>query len=294
MLELGKKEHHLMGGHLVLILVVVPMVFAYTQAIRQVKLSRDLSVRLQEQLTISQEQVARQGGKVDTANLQAQVAELKSSLIPQNALEIQARRLEKLAQERFGIRDAQVKTGNVPSGKFSAPLEGQPDFEVHLYTLEMKGMADSRSVAGLLSSVSDPSFRPLCPLIAMELKSAESAENRPVEFTLKWLMAVSPDSSSSPVAETLPQSGHPPAWGWREEPFLSALIHPSALRVPAEKLSLFHLAGIVQQGTSGLTCIINGEVLKLGGWIKGYQVVLITRNAVLLEGKGEELTLFLP
>mgnify|MGYP001604280936 CR=1 FL=1 len=47
---------------------VVLLVFAYTQAIRQVKLSKDLSLRLREQLTVAREQVAREGGKVETAH----------------------------------------------------------------------------------------------------------------------------------------------------------------------------------------------------------------------------------
>jgi len=295
MLELGKKEQHLMGGLGFQILIVGLLVFAYTQAFRQIKLGRDLSQRLQEQLIVAREQVARQGAHPDSAALQAQVAELKSSLIPRSALEGQARRLEKLAEERFHIRDVHVKGGDAPTEKLSVPLEGQPAFEVHLVTLEMKGKAASRSIAGLLSGVSDPAFRPLCPLIAMELKDTEAVENQPVEFTLRWVVAVSTDSSSGPAtAALLPSPGRAPAWGWREEPFLSVFGHPNALRIPAEKLDPFHLVGIVYEGTSGPTCIINEEVLKPGDWVKSYQVVLITRNAVLLAGKGEELVLFLP
>lgn len=295
MLELGRKEQHLMGGLGFQILIVGLLVFAYTQAIRQVKLGKDLCIRRQEQLTVAREQVARQGGKVEMTGLQAKLTEIKSSLVPQGALGAQARRLERLAQERFGIRDARVKVGDSPSEKISVPLEGQSDFEVHLYSLEMKGTAGSRNVAGLLSGVGDPSFRPLCPLVAMELKAADSAGNQPVEFTLRWMMAVSPDSSA-PAVEALPPTGRSVVLGWREEPFLSPLTAPSALRIPAERLAPFHLAGVVQEeGTSsGPTCIINGEVLKPGGWIKGYQVILITRNAVLLEGKGEEIILRLP
>lgn len=292
MLELGRKEQHLMGGIGFNILIVGLLVFAYTQAIRQVKLSKDLSLRRREQLTVAREKVAREGGKAETAQLQAKLEELKSSLVPQSALEPQARRLERLTQERFGIRDARVKVGEAPSEKISVPLEGQPDFEVHLYSLEMKGAAGSRGVAGLLSGVSDPSFKPLCPLIAMELKAADSAGSRPVEFTLKWMMAVSPNSTVSPE-EALPPAGRPAAWGWREEPFLSALAHPGALRVPEEIQASLRLSGILQEEAAS-TCVINGRVLKAGDWVSGYQVILITRDSVLLEGKGEELLLRLP
>ena len=292
MLELGRKEQHLMGGIGFNILIVGLLVFAYTQAIRQVNLGKTQALRLQEQLTVAREKVARQGGKVETAKLQAKLEELKSSLVPQGALESQARRLERLAKERFGIRDAKVKAGEAPSEKISVPLEGQPDFEVHLYSLEMKGTAGSRGVAGLLSGVSDPAFKPLCPLVGMELKAADSAASRPVEFTLKWMMAVSPDSAASP-GEALPPAGRPVTWGWREEPFLSVFAHPSALRVPEEEKSSMRLSGVLQQQGS-FTCIINGQVLKTGEWVGGYQVVLITRDAVLLEGKGEELLLRLP
>jgi hypothetical protein len=292
MLELGRKEQHLMGGIGFNILIVGLLVFAYTQAIRQVKLSKDLSLRRREQLTVAREQVAREGGKAETAKLQAKLEELKSSLVPQNALEPQAHRLERMAQERFGIRDAKVKAGDAPSEKISVPLEGRTAFEVHLYSLEMKGTAGSRGVAGLLSGVGDPSFKPLCPLVAMELQGGDEAGSRPVEFTLKWMMAVSPDSTASP-GEALPPAGRPAAWGWREEPFRSALAHPSALRVPEGKQASLRLSGILQEEASS-TCVINGQVLKAGDWVSGYQVVLITPDAVLLEGKGEELLLRLP
>ena len=292
MLELGRKEQHLMGGIGVQILIVGLLVFAYTQAIRQLNLGKAQAQRLQEQLTVAREQVARQGGKVETAQLRAKVDELRASLVPKSALEPQARRLERLAQQGFGIRDAQVKVGDVPSERISVPWKGRPDFEVQLYSLEMKGAAGSRSVSGLLSSVGGPSFRPCSPLVGMELKASDSAGSRPVEFTLRWLMAVSPDSTTS-SEETLPPAGPPAAWGWREEPFLSVFTHPTALRVPKERQPSLRLSGILQEETSS-TCVINGRALKAGEWVDGYQVILIVRDAVLLEGKGEEILLHLP
>ena len=294
MLELGRKEQHLMGGLGFQLLIILLLVFAYTQAVRQVKLAKELSGRLREQLTVAREEVARQGGRPDVSVLKARVAELKSALISREGLPLQAKRLERMAQERFGIRNARVSSAGQPVEKLSVPLEGQPDLEIQLCPLEMKGTAGSREISGLLDEVSDPAFKPLCPLVAMELKTTEPAGIQPVEFVLRWVMAVSADSSSGSSEPAPSASAQPLPWGWREEPFLSPFVHPNALRIPAEKLGLFRLSGIVQEGKTGPTCLINGELLKPGDRVKGYQVVLIVRNTVLLEGKEEELLLSLP
>ena len=284
MLELGRKEQHLMSGIGVQILIVGLLVFIYTQAVRQLNRGKDLSQHLQEQLTVAREKVARQGGKSELAQLQARVADLKGSMVTPDGLVDQGQRLEQLAAERFGIRGVKVTTSELPAEKVSIPLEGQPDLEIRLQALEMKGAAPVRALAGLIVAVGDPGSKPLCPLVAMELK--------PQEFLLRWLVAVSPDSTGS-VQKGFPAPAALPAWGPREEPFLSPFSHPNALRTPPERKGEFRLSGIVQQDGSS-TCVINGQVLKPADWVGGYQVVLITRDAVLLEGKGEELLLRLP
>jgi len=287
MLELGRKEQHLLGGIGFNILIVGLLVFVYTQAVRQLNLGRDLSQRLREQLTVAREQVARQGGRSpEVVQLQQRVAELKGSMVSPDGLEDQRKRLERLAAERFGIREAKVTATELPTEKVSIPLEGQQDLEIHLHALEMKGTAPVRGLAGLIAAVGDPVFKPVCPLVAMELK--------PQGFLLRWLVAVSPDSSGSLQQDLPAAAAAPPAWGPREEPFLSPFSHPNALRLPSEKRDAFRLSGILLQQDGSSTCVINGQALKPGDWVGGYQVVLITRDAVLLEGKGEELLLRLP
>lgn len=288
MLELGRREQNLLGGLGLQILIVGVMVFAYTQAVRQVKLAGDLSQRLQEQLVVAREEVAREGGKADIAQLQAQVEELKASLAAPEALEIQAGRLKRLAG-RFNIRDAQVAPDPDPAEKITIPMQGQPDFEIRLHRLEMTGTAPARSIYGLVAAVADPAFKPISPLVAMQLE-APSGGGQPVKFKLRWLIAVSPGSPGLDVS--LPAAGEPPPWGLREEPFLSPLTHPNALK-SSIKTAALQLSGIVQQ-EEGSTCVINGRVLKPGDWIEEFQVVLIAPDAVLLERKGQELLLRLP
>ncbi len=280
MLELGRKEQHLMGGIGFNILIVGLLVFAYTQAVRQVNLGKDLSLRLREQLIVAREQLARQSGRTDLALIQAQVAELKGSMASPDGLDGQAGRLERLASERFGV-EGKVTVSEQPVKKVS---------EIFLHALEMKGTAQTHALAGLAAAVGDPAFRPVCPLVEMELHLAGPGENRPVEFLLKWLVAVSPDSPHPAAEQALPASGPRIVWGPREEPFLSPFSHPSALRLPMEKQASLHLSGIVGQEGS-FTCVINSQVLKVGDRISGYQVLLITPDVVLLEGKGEELLL---
>lgn len=289
MLELGRKEQQMMGGHLIFILVVGLMVFAYTQAIRQLKLNRDFSQRLQEQIAVAREQLARQGGGPAVADLQAQVEELKSVLVASGAPADQAGRLKRLAQERFGIANPDVTAEKAPIEKVSVPLGGRSSLDVRLHPLEMRGTASTRNLAGLVAAVSDPAFKPICPLVAMELRSLPGQGQ--VEFLFRWLMAVSPDSST-PVDTQLPPPGRPPAWGHRQEPFLSPLSHPNAFRSPTGGAGL-QLSGILMEGTAP-SCVINRQVLQAGESIDGYQVVLIAPDAVLLEGKGQELLLRLP
>ncbi len=290
MLELGRKEQHLLGGLGVQLLIIGLMVFAYTQAIRQVKLARELSGRLQEQLALARDQLARQGGRSDLDALKAQMEELKGSMASPDGLDDQAGRLERLAA-KFGIQGARVSAEESPTEKIAVPMEGQPDLEIRLHRLEMKGTASSRDIALLVAAVGDPAFKPVCPLVVMELESPTSESGEPVDFLLRWLIAVSPGSSGSIEPDLLPP-GTPPAWGPREEPFLSPFSHPNALHAAGLKAPL-QLSGILR-GKTAPTCVINGQVLRLGDSVGGYQVVLIAPEAVLLEGKGEELLLRLP
>ncbi len=291
MLELGRREHHLLSGIGVQILIVALMVFGYTQAIRQLKNRQDLRGRLQEQLAVAREQLAQHSKRPDVAALQAQVAELKAPLLSSSMLNEAARQLTDLAKKEYGVEDLQVKVGERPTQVLNIPLDGRLDFEAHLYPLELSGTTTSRNAAALAAVMSDPSVKLLAPLVLMEMKQSGPGEDQPVRLSMRWLLPVSPSSAET----ALPASLRPPAapeWGWREEAFSSPLERRNALKIPAAKLSRFRLTGIVWDEREP-ACVINGTALKPGDPVAGYRVVLITQQAVLLEGDGEELLLHL-
>jgi len=124
----------------------------------------------------------------------------------------------------------------------------------------------------------------------LELKSAGESRPEPVRLTAGYLIPVMSGAPAGPFPAPEPPK---PAWGPREEPFLSPLEVPSALRQPAEKLKELRLSGILREGESA-SCVINGEILRPRDRVREYQVVLITDQAVLLQGPEEELLLRLP
>ena len=293
MLEPGRREHHLLGGIGVQLLIVALMVFAYTQAIRQLRHRGELKDRLQEQLVLARNQLAKHGHRPDLAALQAQVAELKATLISAQALDEIGNQLEKLAREEYGVQGLQVRVSDRPTQTLTVPLDGRLDFEAHLHSLELSGFTTSRNAAALVSAVGAVSAKLLAPLVGMEMKRPDPTKSdQPVRISLRWLLAVSPDSAGS--AEIPPMT--PPgkvAWGWREEPFLSPLEHRGALKVPSSELSSLRLTGILWE-PGAPTCVINGAVLKPGESVSGSRVVVITPQAVLVEKDGKELLLRLP
>ncbi len=291
MLELGRKEPNLLSGIWVQIALVALLAFAYTQAIRQVKLQRGLQVIRQEQLALAREEVAKHGGKSDLANLQAQVTELKSFLVAPDRLAVQADRLKALAEQQFQVQNVQMKVGSASIEAVTIPMEGRPDFVVQLYPLEMTGSTTSRNLAGLMQRIRDRVSKALSPLVAIEMRASEPGSADPVDFSLKWVVAVEaghPEASSESSPESV--EAPKPSWGWREEPFRSPLTSSNALRIPADRVAGLHLTGIIWDPAQP-TCLINGEVLKPGDWIKGYQLVLMTQDVVLLQGAEEELLL---
>ena len=292
MLEHGRREHHLLSGIGVQILMVALLVFAYTQAIRQLKHSGGLRDRLEEQLTVARDQLARHTRRPDVESLQKEVAELKSALLSKQALDELALQLRDLADKEYHVQDLEVKAGDRPTQTLSIPLDGRMDFEAQLYALELSGVTTSRGASALAAALGGPSSKLLAPLVAMEMKRSGPKEDQPVRASLRWLLAVSPDSAEP---NSLPPMTAPGKieWGWREEPFLSPLEHRGALRVPASEVSFLRLTGIVwEEGAP--TCVINGVVLKPGESVAGSRVVLITQQAVLLERDGKELLLRLP
>lgn len=293
MLELGRREHHLLGGIGVQILIVALMVFAYTQAIRQLRNRGELKDRLQEQLVVARDQLAKHGKRPDLAALQAQVAELKATLISTEDLDEIGNQLEKLAREGYAVQGLQVRVSDRPTQTLTVPLGGRLDFEAHLHSLELSGFTTSRDAAALVTAVGTVSAKLLAPLVGMEVKRADPAKSdQPVHVSLRWLLAVSPDSDGSAPPPPMAAPGKI-EWGWREEPFLSPVDHRGALKVPAGETASLRLSGILwEEGAP--TCVINGVVLKPGESVGGFQVVLITHQSVLVEGKGKELLLRLP
>ena len=290
--EQGGREHHLMSGIGVQLLLVALMVFAYTQAIRQLKHAGEQRDRLEEQITVARNQLARHSRRPDLESLQKEVAKLKSTLLSPQALGEVAGRLRELAQKEYHVQDLEVKVGDRPTQTLSIPLDGRMDFEAQLYALELSGVATSRAASGLAAALGGSSSKLLAPLVAMEMKSSGPEDEQPVRLSLRWLLAVSPGSTGT-TPPSSPAASARPEWGWRDEPFYSPFDHRGALKVPPDKLARFRLTGVVWDQTAP-TCVINGMALKPGDSVSGYRVVLITQQAVLLEAGGEEILLRLP
>ncbi len=296
MLELGRREPHLLSGLGVQILVVALLVFAYTQAARQLKHQKEMVLQMREQLTQAQVRVAKEG-KSDPGQFKGQLLQLRSSLITPDQLADWAKRIELLARDRFGFEDLQVTVGD-PERTIPMPCADRPIFEVQLYALELEGKTTSRSCAGFLASLRQPNVKLLCPLETMELQAQALETGFPLKVRLHWLVAAvakKPGTLPAAVDPSSETGSWPPltprlSWGLREEPFLSPLTNPNAARLPAQAQTPFRLEGILWDSVTP-TCVINGNVLKISDWLKGYQVVLITPKAVLLQGSAGELFL---
>lgn len=294
MLELGRREKQILSGLGVQVLVVAILVFAYSQAARQLKMQREMFLKLHEQLQSAKLQVARESGRLDLEKLRAEVVKLEDQLLSSGALQLLAQRLEDLAQDRFGFLDLELKEGAVEK-RLEIPVKGGLGLTIELKSLQIKGTATSRNVAALLAAIHHPGFKLLCPLEEIELKTAKEKEPLPVAVELKWLVATVP--SRPPEWGAKVESWAPPEkpslrWGAREELFVSPLLHRQAVRIPSEVLKRFRLTGILWDAKAP-SCVINGSHFKLGDWVEGVQVVLITQESVILQGPQGELFLSL-
>lgn len=287
-----RKEMHLLSGLGVQILIVGLLVFAYTQAIRQVKLQRETFHRLQEQLTMAREQKARQGPTPDLALMQAQIQKIRPAFLTPVELAPQLDQIRALAEKDFHLRGTRWKKSDDPADSFAVTVSGRADFKVDLYGLEMEGAGSARSAAGLLASLGPASEPPVFPLQALELKAdPSSSTGSDVQVSCRWFIPViTPLTEDKTALERKPRAARAPAWGWREELFLSPLSHPNALRVPAEKNASLRLTGILWDPAHP-TCVINGKVFRPGEKAGDHLVVLITERAVLLEGPAGEILL---
>ena len=283
-MEHGRKEIHLLSGLVVQILMVGLLVFAYTQAIRQVNYQRDLHQRLQEQLTMAREQVSRQGPTPDVSIVQAKIQALRAGFLSPGTLAAQADQIRLLTEKEFKLKGVRWEKPGEKTSSFSISIPGRDDFKVDLYELEMEGETATSEAGALLATLEPASGQPVLPLVNLEMTGTPQAD-RPVHVLFRWLMPVVV-GTSTPGSRAVVK----PAWGWREEPFLSPLDHPAALRIPPEKTASLRLTGILWDPVHP-ACVINGQSLRAGELVSGNRVVLITADAVLLQGPDGELLL---
>ena len=285
------REHHLLSGLGLQVLVVALLVFVYTQAARQLNYQRGLFLRLQEQLGAAKMQAAK-GGKPDLNKLRAEVDQLEARLATPRMLSEWAKALESSAKERFGFHEVNVSVGAVEK-TVGVDLGEKAAFETQMVALEFKGTAATRNAAAFLASLASPELKLLCPLQSMSLEARGPEQNDPITLRLKWLVAISskPTQAGSVPEISLPNAPPSLTWGWREEPFLSPFVSPKGVQISPAVRKRFRLSGIVWDVKTP-TCVINGTVLKPGDLIDGYQVTLIAPNAVLLQKREEEV--FLP
>lgn len=290
-----RREHHLLSGIGAQILIVALLVFVYTQAFRNLKMQRELHGRLQEQLTMAREGLARQvSGSQDLKVLEARLRELRSGWGASDALAAEAADLKKTVQAGR-LRAVEFKVSDIPDEIIRVPSDGQQELVVQLLPVELKAGGKSRHLAEAVAAAAGTSY----PLAAIEMKRVEPADSEePMECTVRWLIPVIapefPDKWASQAPTPLPSGeGKKPAllWGPREEPFLAPWESASAFRMPEERRAVFRLTGIVLDEEHP-SCIINGMALRPGDWVAGYQIVWITSQGVLLSGQGQEL--FLP
>jgi hypothetical protein len=306
MWEFERKERHLLSGLGLQILIVGLLVFAYTQAFRQLKYERSRQLQLQEQLTLAREEVARHAAAApQRAALEAEVADLRARWVGPDGLAQQAKRIQRQA-EAVRLQDVRVKLSDDPVETLQISRQGRSELTLQLYSVEISGTGTTRELAALLANLSGAGARPLCLFDGLEVKASETAEPTPappVQFTARSLIPVSPSDPPSPepppaqgpVAPEVPPppapARVPSAWGPRTEPFLSPLISPGAFRLAPKESLPFKLTGILWDPKDP-ACLINGNALHVGEKVGPAQVVLITPNAVLLESDGEELLLY--
>ncbi len=294
MLEPGYRERHLLSGIGLQLLLIGLLVFAYTQAIRQMNYKREMFLTLKEQVAQGAAQVTREG-KPDLTRIRSGIFHRwEAYLAAPDTLSEWAKRIEDIARDRYGFGDLQVKVGSAPERSVRIPLFEESSLEVHLYPIELEGTATARSGAAFLNSMDTASFKLLCPLTSMQVKALEPEAPRPVRFRFKWLAATLPQPPQNlpqgegwkmPAATTV-------AWGGREDPFASVFLKPGAVRVTEQVARQFRLTSIRLDPRSP-RCVINGATFKLGVLVKGYKVVLIAPRGVLLQKADEELFLSL-
>ena len=216
MLEHRRREHHLLSGMAVQLVVIGLLVFAYTQAARNLNYQRGLYLQLKEQLANARQEV-RSKGEPDLAGLEARVADVQSSLPKVDALPDWAKTVEGIARERFQLRESAVRVGSLE--KVVIHLVEKTSVEIPLYVVELKGEATSQQVAGLVGTLNQPALKIVSPLDEIELQALAPGQPVSLETRLRWLVATGPTTHwKAPDVSLLPAI--PLNWGARQEPFL--------------------------------------------------------------------------
>ncbi len=287
MMELGKKERHLISGLGVQVLLVGLLVFFYTQAARQLATQKERHEKLKEQVASAKLQAAK-SQELDSQKIRERLEELQACLALPGSLGDWSQELKQFAASRFDLVVDQIRSEETSETTINVPVAGKIPAQAQLFSIEMAGSGATESLGQFLGALSDPAFKPLCVLEDMDLEATRAA--KPIHFRLKWFVAAS-EAGTPPKTSSF---ANPPAfklkWGKRQELFLSPLVDSSAISTGSDQ---FRLTGIVWDPEYP-TCIIDGDVLKIGDTRKGYQVVLVTRHSVLLQKEEDEIILLLP
>lgn len=287
MMELGKKERHLVSGLGVQVLLVGLLVFFYTQAARQLATQKEKHEKLEEQVASAKLQAAK-SQELDSQKIRQRLEELQACLALPGSLGDWSQELKQFAASRFDLTVDQVRSEETSQTSINVPVAGKIPAQARLFSVEMEGSGATESLGQFLGALSDPAFKPLCVLEDMELEATRAA--KPIHFRLQWFVPAS-EAGTPPKASSF--ADPPPSklkWGRRQELFVSPLVNPSAISTGSDQ---FRLTGIVWDPEYP-TCVIDGDVLKIGDTLKGYQVVLVTQNSVILQKEEEEIILRLP
>ena len=289
MLELDRREGHLLGAVWFQVLLIALIVFAFTQAVRQLNYEKERQGRLQEQVVMAREQVSKQAMvRQDLSSLQEEVADLRSHTVPVSELPAVSMRIKELAEQKFNLTGVQLKMGDSPVETLDVPIHDRQNQRIDLYMLNCMGQGSSRRITEFLAYLHDSNWRPLMALSSLDCQATESIAASPVAFTAQWAVAISPEA---PEHKPVPEYSVSVEWGNRLEPFRSPMEDPSVYRpAPAPNLPL--LTGLNLDPVPPLANL-DGHWVKPGEQAGAYRVLYIGKTGVLLQdSKGKEQ--FLP
>ncbi len=290
MLELGHREKHLLGAVWLQVALIGLIVFAYTQAVRQLNYQKERQIRLQEQLVMAREQVSKQAAAPQNLEaLQDEVSDLRSQMSLLEELPEIGRRVKELGEKKYGLSMLRMKEGDSPVGTLDFPLQDRQNQRIDLYLLDCWGKGSSRQIARFLAHLNHVKFRPLMALVSLNCSGSEEKSEPLVEFTAQWVVPISSDAS-----ERKPQTPFEDEisleWFDRLEPFRSPFQDPSAF---AQDLAGFpRWTGLQLQGEIPLA-ELNSRWVKPGDRLEDWRILYIGKEGILFQtSEGKER--FLP